>query len=167
MEGGGDCNGNCGGNCSCDGPEEAVGQRRLRRQQGRGNGGGDKSGDTAGARDDSNNLADAMSYVAEQYYLANSGNILASFLASVYTNKLFVRQICRLVFVDFTCANTVMLIKVEAAGNRGFTNRKVGHLFFKVGSDQRTLAWLAWHARSRSYSGNSLHAGHVVVVVIK
>ena len=32
-------------------------------------------------------------YVAEQYYLANSGNILASFLASLYANKLFVEQI--------------------------------------------------------------------------
>ena len=31
--------------------------------------------------------------VAEQYYLANSGDILASFLASVYTNKLFLEQI--------------------------------------------------------------------------
>ncbi len=62
--------------------EEAVGQRRLRRQQGRGNSGGDSSGGDKG-KTAAGQVPLAMSYVAEQYYLVNSGNILASFLASV------------------------------------------------------------------------------------
>ncbi len=47
-----------------------------------------------------------MSYV-EQYYLANSGNILASFLASACANKLFARQIWILAFAFFDSANTI------------------------------------------------------------
>ncbi len=62
--------------------EEAVEQRRLRRQQGRGNSGGDSSGGDNG-KTAAGQVPLAMSYVAEQYYLANSGDILASFLASV------------------------------------------------------------------------------------
>ena len=69
--------------------EEAVGRQRLRRRQGRGNSGGDSSGGDKG-KTAAGQVPLAVSYVAEQYYLANSGDILASFLASVYTNKLFV-----------------------------------------------------------------------------
>jgi hypothetical protein len=69
--------------------EEAVGQQRLRRRQCRGNSGGDSSGGDKG-KTAAGQVPLAVSYVAEQYYLANSGDILASFLASVYTNKLFV-----------------------------------------------------------------------------
>ena len=46
-------------------------------------------------------------YVAEQYYLANSGDILASFLASVYTNKLFVEQIYKGVLVFLTSTKPI------------------------------------------------------------
>ncbi len=60
--------------------EEAVGRRRLRRQQGRGNSGGDSSGGDKG-KTAAGQVPLAVSYiiVAEQYYLANSGDILASF----------------------------------------------------------------------------------------
>jgi hypothetical protein len=64
--------------------EEAVGWQRLRRWQGRGNSGGDGRGGDKGKTAAGQVLPLAVSYVAEQYYLANSGDILASFLASVY-----------------------------------------------------------------------------------
>ncbi len=51
-----------------------------------------------------------MSYV-EQYYLANSGDILASFLASACANKLFARQIRILAFAFFDSANTICKYK--------------------------------------------------------
>ncbi len=52
----------------------ATGQRQQRRRKQRS---GDKGKTEAGQ------VPLAVSYVAEQYYLANSGDILASFLASV------------------------------------------------------------------------------------
>ncbi len=62
--------------------EEAVERRRLRQQQGTGNSGGDSSGGDKG-KTAAGQVPLAVWYVAEQYYLANSGDILASFLASV------------------------------------------------------------------------------------
>ncbi len=47
-----------------------------------------------------------MLYV-EQYYLANSGDILASFLASACANKLFARQIQILACAFFDSTNTI------------------------------------------------------------
>jgi hypothetical protein len=52
--------------------EEAVGQRRLRQRQGRGNSGGDSSGGDKG-KTAAGQVPLAVLYVAEQYYLANSG----------------------------------------------------------------------------------------------
>ncbi len=62
--------------------EKAVGRQRLWRRQGRGISGGDSSGGDKG-KTAAGQVPLAVSYVAEQYYLANSCDILASFLASV------------------------------------------------------------------------------------
>jgi hypothetical protein len=62
--------------------KEAVGRHQLWRRQGRGNSSGDSSGGDNG-KTAAGQVPLAVLYVAEQYYLANSGNILVSFLASV------------------------------------------------------------------------------------
>ncbi len=65
--------------------EERVGRQRLRWRQGRGNSGGDSSGRDKG-KTAAGQVPLAMSYIAEQYYLANSGNIFGV-LFSVCINK--------------------------------------------------------------------------------
>ncbi len=81
---------NDGGNCGGDGGGGGSGDGGYGGDSGRGNGGGDRAAKQRGG--DIRYYLWPMSYV-EQYYLANSGNILASFLASACANKLFARQI--------------------------------------------------------------------------
>jgi hypothetical protein len=93
-----------GGNCSGDGGGGGSGNGGYGGDSSRGNGSGDRAAKQRGR--DVGYYLWLMSYV-EQYYLANSGDILASFLASACANKLFARQIWILAFAFFDSANTI------------------------------------------------------------